>query len=285
MIDKYIAKYFVEYYILSIRMLLCIGKTRFSFGGPSPEIDSGTAPAVNKKEQFMSIVRRLCAVSLFALVIFAVQITAPHDAFAQKVAVGLPDNAEARRYGNGWECKQGYQKVRETCVKVKVPKNGYLSDTSFGRGWECSHGYRDVNDKCIVIGVPRNGYLDSGGDRWECDRGFLKAEKSCAAIKVPKNGYLADATSGAGWACERGYRATKQDCVAVKVPANGILTDSTFGAGWVCGRGYQATENDCVALAVPKNAHIDYSGNEWVCDRPYEKNRDKCEFPTADRRL
>ena len=61
----------------------------------------------------MAIARRLGAVSLFALVILAVQITAPQGAFAQKVAVGLPDNAEARRYGNGWGCSRGYPDVND----------------------------------------------------------------------------------------------------------------------------------------------------------------------------
>ena len=50
----------------------------------------------------------------------------------------LPDNALASRYGTGWECMTGFERIANRCARVVVPANAYL---------------------------------DASGDRWRCDRG------------------------------------------------------------------------------------------------------------------
>jgi hypothetical protein len=30
---------------------------------------------------------------------------------------------------------------------------------------------------------------------------------------------------------------------------------------------------------MPANAHLDYSGNDWECNRPYRKQQEKCALP------
>jgi hypothetical protein len=37
-----------------------------------------------------------------------------------------PQNARMKRYGGGWECDRGYQRVQRSCVVVDVPPNAYL---------------------------------------------------------------------------------------------------------------------------------------------------------------
>jgi hypothetical protein len=46
-----------------------------------------------------------------------------------------------------------------------------------------------------------------------------------------------------------------------------------------CERGYRAAGEICEVLTLPVNAHIDYSGNDWECNKPYKKLRDKCILP------
>ena len=66
------------------------------------------------------------------------------------------------------------------------------------------------------------------------------------------------------------------DCVAVVVPANAYFIDASYGAGWECHRGYKDVGDACVAVELPANAHLDYSGSEWDCDRPFRRQVDRC---------
>ena len=95
-------------------------------------------------------------------------------------------------------------------------------------------------------------------------------------IEVPANGYLSNSSTGPGWKCERGYRATTNSCIAIQVPANGYLAESTNGHGWRCNRGFRAFGDRCVELQPPKNAHLDRSGNDWNCNLPYRRDRNRC---------
>ena len=67
--------------------------------------------------------------------------------------------------------------------------------------------------------------------------------------------------------------------IAVVVPANAYFVDVSYGAGWKCNRGYEDVSGACVQVALPANAHLDYSGSEWDCDRPYRRELDRCALP------
>ena len=125
----------------------------------------------------------------------------------------------------------------------RPPANALATETSYGRGWECRRGYREINETCIAIAVPKNAYLNSSGVRWECERGFREVDETCVAIDVPRNAYL---------------------------------TESNFGSGWKCERGFQVEGEACNPIDLPANAHLDYSGNDWECDRPYRQQKDGC---------
>jgi hypothetical protein len=94
---------------------------------------------------------------------------------------------------------------------------------------------------------------------------------------VPANAYLN--ASGDRWKCDRGYRAVDEVCLIVKVPENAYLADSSYGLGWACARGYRAVNESCVGVTMPENAHLDYSGNDWDCNRPFQKLQDRCALP------
>jgi hypothetical protein len=98
-------------------------------------------------------------------------------------------------------------------------------------------------------------------------------------VQVPANAYLADSAYGVGWICERGYRQAGETCARVEVPTNAYFVETTYGRGWACERGFIATSDACVAIDLPPNAHLDYSGNDWDCNRPYRKRGTGCVIP------
>lgn len=158
----------------------------------------------------------------------------------------VPANASAKRFGSGWECDRGFRESKGACVEISVPANAFATKTSYGRGWECRHGFREIREACEAIPVPDNAYLDASGLRWNCKRGFREVDEACVAIQVPRNGYL---------------------------------TESTYGVGWTCERGYRATKTACQFIDLPPYAHLDYSGNDWECDKPFERKQDRCVLP------
>ena len=34
--------------------------------------------------------------------------------------------------------------------------------------------------------------------------------------------------------------------------------------------------NKCAEITVPENAHLDFGGNDWECDKPYSKRSGRC---------
>jgi hypothetical protein len=64
--------------------------------------------------------------------------------------------------------------------------------------------------------------------------------------------------------------------VAVVVPVNAYYVDDSYAAGWSCNRGYVDSDKACVPVALPANAHLDYSGSHWECDRPYRQELGRC---------
>lgn len=134
-------------------------------------------------------------------------------------------------------------------------------------------------------GIPENSHSKSYSGGWDCDRGYRAANAACVAIKVPANAYLTSSiSSGSAWKCNRGFRRTDATgfrqfdatCVAIAVPANGYLVDASYGPGWKCDRGYRVVDGACAAIMMPENAHIDFSGSDWDCNRPYQRQRDEC---------
>jgi hypothetical protein len=54
----------------------------------------------------------------------------------------MPENAEARSYGSGWDCSLGYRLNGEDCVAIDVPENAYATGQSYGSGWACRRDYK-----------------------------------------------------------------------------------------------------------------------------------------------
>lgn len=194
----------------------------------------------------------------------------------------LPENAVETRYGvgQGWRCRHGFNEVDGGCESVPVPANGFV--TSSGDDWDCQRGYRKVGgDLCEEIAVPEHGFLDgkSYGPGWACDYGYLPAEGKCMPIVVPAGARMTGETYNAGWECLRGYRREASMCVAISVPGNAFLTGDDYGTGWKCERGYRVSGSSCEVIDLPENAHLDYSGNNWACSRPYVRSRLGCSLP------
>jgi hypothetical protein len=56
----------------------------------------------------------------------------------------MPENAEARNYGGGWNCALGYRVAGEECVAIDIPENAYATGRSYGSGWACRRGYEEA---------------------------------------------------------------------------------------------------------------------------------------------
>lgn len=164
--------------------------------------------------------------------------------FAQDGTGPMPDNAEARSYGGGWNCDLGYRVEGAECLALDIPENAYATGRSYGLGWACRRGYEEAEGtSCEAIPVPENAFLRSSGYNWQCDRGYQQNRETCVPIVLPDHAYLNDDTSDSGWTCERGY---------------------------------EQVNNTCVALDLPANAHLDRSGNRWRCDRSFQLSNEEC---------
>ncbi len=195
------------------------------------------------------------------------------------VAVDVPANAYPthRSYGVGWACAHGFIEIdQSSCVRVAVPDGGYL--TASGEGWKCLRGHAKVDETCRKIVLPDNAYLSDNayGPAWLCDRGYRVAGDECAAIRIPENGFLNTSSYGLPWSCERGFFEQDGRCAAVQVPENGYFHEAAYGAGWKCDRGYAVSGNLCIAIDLPENAHLDRSGNRWECHKGFKQSKDTC---------
>ena len=93
----------------------------------------------------------------------------------------MPMNAHAKRYGSGWDCDRGYEKVDQSCVAIEVPSNGYLN--SSGRDWDCERGFKKGLRSCLALQVPMNAHVGYSGDRWTCDPGYRQQGETCTEDK------------------------------------------------------------------------------------------------------
>lgn len=193
----------------------------------------------------------------------------------------LPQNAYAtnRTYGRGWECHHGFRVFDKIdCRAVFVPDGGFLDST--GERWRCTRGFAKVNETCQKIVLPANAYLSdtSRGSAWTCGRGFEVKDDGCAEIAVPGNAFLNSTGYGQAWTCERGFFEQDGRCDPVVVPKNAFFNDATYGTGWKCERGYAVSDQTCREIELPDNAHLDRSGNRWVCNRNFQKSKGQCVF-------
>jgi ATP-dependent RNA helicase RhlE len=74
-------------------------------------------------------------------------------ALAQDGTGPLPENAEARNYGGGWDCVPGYRVDGAACAAIELPENAYATGRSYGAGWECRRGYQGGR-RYLVRGDP-----------------------------------------------------------------------------------------------------------------------------------
>jgi len=89
--------------------------------------------------------KRLCAA--LPLLLLAI----PGGSRSQEIPKQVPVNAQAKPYGTGWECKQGFRQDGVACVAIKLPENAYLSETSHVSGWECRRGYKSDRNSCEAV--------------------------------------------------------------------------------------------------------------------------------------
>lgn len=108
---------------------------------------------------------RSVAVASLAVVRFFIGVS--QQALAHVAAAGIPEHAEARRYGNGWQCKPGYRESNDACAEIKVHENGYATNSPVRQGWECRHDLEEADGTCEPMRVPANAVLDPlAGDGW-----------------------------------------------------------------------------------------------------------------------
>jgi hypothetical protein len=188
-----------------------------------------------------------------------------------------PANAEAVRYGSGWECKHGYQRQEDSCLEVKVPNHAFLTNTIYGKGWECSYGFVEDGDRCVAVKVPANASIDSYfGNGWQCLSGYRKSDAGCEFITVPDHAFLSQTATWRGWECERGYHATEAACIKIEVPSHAFLIEA--GDDWRCERGYEIKNNACSVVHVPDHATYvaEQFGKKWKCIRGFEERGAEC---------
>jgi len=90
----------------------------------------------------------------------------------------LPENAHVRTHGEGWECKWGFVRLRESCEEIELPLHAYLSEKGTFR--ECERGYQNINDaSCVVLEIPESAHLDYKGNSWECDQSYRQNGYLC----------------------------------------------------------------------------------------------------------
>lgn len=98
----------------------------------------------------------------------------------------VPANAEASRYGSGWECNRGFRRQGASCLAVVAPDHAFLTNESYGKGWECHYGFAEKANRCLAVQVPAYAYLDPYyGDRWQCMRGHRRNDTGCEHIRCP----------------------------------------------------------------------------------------------------
>lgn len=100
----------------------------------------------------MTRMRQTPVIFVHTLILLALLATLSGPVFAQVGSVEVPENARAKEYGYGLECDLGYRAVNKVCIAVKLPKNAYMTNSSYGSGWKCGLAYRVDNGTAQPLG-------------------------------------------------------------------------------------------------------------------------------------
>ncbi len=124
-----------------------------------------------ESQRALAIEATICRQSAFAhAMYFVFLLVFAWPVFAQS---GIPENAKAKSYGDGWECNSGFRIDGEICVAVMVPEHAFATNRTYGAGWECLHGFVESPEAtCIAVVVPNGAYLEPSGKSWRCARGY-----------------------------------------------------------------------------------------------------------------
>ena len=68
----------------------------------------------------MSKIRQTPTIAIHALVLLALLAPAQGVMSAENDSPELPENAQAKSYGSGWECNRGLRKLKEAYAAVRV---------------------------------------------------------------------------------------------------------------------------------------------------------------------
>jgi hypothetical protein len=71
-----------------------------------------------------------------------------------------------------------------------IPANSVVS--RYGDGWQCTRGHERVDKVCNPIQVPEHGFLNFSGDNWECERNYVRKGQACLAVRVPAGAHADD---------------------------------------------------------------------------------------------
>jgi hypothetical protein len=63
-------------------------------------------------------------------------------------AVGTPENATSKRYGDRWACNPGYYEQSGECAEILIPANAHLNYG--GNGWVCDRPFRNREGQCLT---------------------------------------------------------------------------------------------------------------------------------------
>lgn len=79
------------------------------------------------------------------LILLIALIFLPQISMAESTIKPLPQNAQLKRFGSGWECKLGYREESSVCATVERPANTYPTSAAHGqRDWDCSRGFQET---------------------------------------------------------------------------------------------------------------------------------------------
>ena len=84
----------------------------------------------------MNGIKELCVIVILCTTGSMLFVAFPGQALAQSTNGQIRENAEARRYGDGWRCNPGYRESNGACGAIEIPANGYATSSSYGKGWE-----------------------------------------------------------------------------------------------------------------------------------------------------
>src|ERR1700742_4253512 len=83
-----------------------------------------------------------------------------------------------------------------------------------------------------------------------------------------QNAWSADPATDPVYGCHYGYSQRGTTCIPVHVPEHAFL--NSFGDDWTCDRGFQRDADRCERITVPAHGYLTDYG--WECNRGFEKD-------------